>query len=127
MSSPVRFVLAFILGVFFELSCGFFLQEPLASEVFQKILDSDSTYPDIKTSLKNLDIAISFLKSVGGDINMSLESYLSQTLQIQNPLPVLKVDKNYINLSLPTKYFCYYSLLNILIVKVKIIDFLYML
>nr|XP_034315108.1 E3 ubiquitin-protein ligase rnf213-alpha-like isoform X1 [Crassostrea gigas] len=65
-------------------------QEPLASEVFQKILDSDSTYPDIKTSLKNLDIAISFLKSVGGDINMSLESYLSQTLQIQNPLPVLK-------------------------------------
>lgn len=127
MSSPVRFVLAFILGFFFELSCGFFLQEPLASEVFQKILDSDSTYPDIKTSLKNLDIAISFLKSVGGDINMSLESYLSQTLQIQNPLPVLKVDKNYINLSLPTKYFRYYSLLNTLIVKVKIIDFLYML
>lgn len=65
-------------------------QEPLASEVFKKIFDSESTYPDIKTSLKNLDIAISFLKSVGGDINMSLESYLSQTLQIQNPLPVLK-------------------------------------
>ncbi|XP_061169142.1 E3 ubiquitin-protein ligase RNF213-like [Saccostrea echinata] len=66
-------------------------QEPLAPVVVHQICTEFKSYPDICDALKKLDIAISFLKSVGGDIEMNLESFMSQTLQIENPFPTQKV------------------------------------
>lgn len=59
--------------------------------VVHEICHEFKSYPDICDSLKKLDIAISFLKSVGGDIEMNLESFMSATLQIESPFPSQKV------------------------------------
>lgn len=47
--------------------------------------------PELCDSLDNLDITISFLKSVGPNPNMSLSDFMENTLKIDKPLISTKV------------------------------------
>ena len=47
--------------------------------------------PDLCQSLDNLDVSISFLKSVGGDPEHNLHGFMSETLKMENPLLSQKV------------------------------------
>ena len=48
--------------------------------------------PDLCQSLGNLDISISFLKSVGGSPDQNLNNFMSDTLKMENPLHSQKVE-----------------------------------
>ncbi|XP_061169263.1 E3 ubiquitin-protein ligase RNF213-like isoform X1 [Saccostrea echinata] len=65
-------------------------QEPLTPAVANQISEEIRAYPDLCQTLDKLDITISFLKSVGGDANMSLEKFMTQTLKMENPFPSQK-------------------------------------
>ncbi|VDI19307.1 Hypothetical predicted protein [Mytilus galloprovincialis] len=45
------------------------------------------SFPDLCESMDKLDIAISFLKSVGSDPESSLSDFMTNTLKIDNPFP----------------------------------------
>ena len=49
------------------------------------------SYPELCDGLDKLDIAISFLKSVGSDPESSLYDFMSNTLKMENPFPSPKV------------------------------------
>lgn len=59
--------------------------------VANQISEEIRAYPDLCETLDKLDITISFLKSVGGEGNMSLEKFMTQTLKMENPFPSQKV------------------------------------
>ncbi|XP_056014152.1 E3 ubiquitin-protein ligase rnf213-alpha-like isoform X2 [Ostrea edulis] len=65
-------------------------QEPLTLAVANQISEEIRAYPDLCETLDKLDITISFLKSVGGEGNMSLEKFMTQTLKMENPFPSQK-------------------------------------
>ncbi|CAG2212879.1 RNF213 [Mytilus edulis] len=51
------------------------------------------SYPDLCESLDKLDIAISFLKSVGSDPESSLNDFMTNTLKMDNPFPSQKAQQ----------------------------------
>ena len=51
------------------------------------------SYPDLCESLDKLDIAISFLKSVGSDPESSLYHFMSNTLKMDKPFPSPKAEQ----------------------------------
>eukprot|EP00105_Crassostrea_gigas_P007930 XP_011422347.1 PREDICTED: E3 ubiquitin-protein ligase rnf213-alpha isoform X2 [Crassostrea gigas] len=65
-------------------------QEPLTPVVANQICEETRAYPDLCETLDKLEITISFLKSVKGDPNMSLEKFMTQTLKMENPFPSQK-------------------------------------
>jgi hypothetical protein len=71
----------------------FTLQEKLKPAVQSQICGELrlKSYPDLCESLDKLDIAISFLKSVGSDPESSLYYFMTSTLKMYNPLPSQKV------------------------------------
>ena len=71
----------------------FFIQDRLNPAVQSQICGELrlKSYPDLCESLDKLDIAISFLKSVGSDPESSLHYFMTSTLKMNNPLPSQKV------------------------------------
>ncbi|KAL3881532.1 hypothetical protein ACJMK2_027964, partial [Sinanodonta woodiana] len=61
-------------------------QESLSSGVRHKISEEFHTLPDLCQALDNLDIAISFLKSIGGNPENSLVKFMVETLKMEEPL-----------------------------------------
>ena len=68
-----------------------FPQEPLTLAVKHQIGAEIRSLPDLCQSLDNLDISISFLKSVGGDPEQNLHGFMLETLKMENPLLSQKV------------------------------------
>ena len=67
------------------------LQESLTSALKHQIGAEIRSLPDLCQSLGNLDVSISFLKSVGGDPEQNLHGFMSETLKMENPLLSQKV------------------------------------
>ncbi|KAK3610844.1 hypothetical protein CHS0354_015701 [Potamilus streckersoni] len=61
-------------------------QEPLNSEVKHKISEEFRSLPDLCQALDNLDIAISFLKSIGGNPESDLDKFMVETLKMEQSL-----------------------------------------
>ncbi|XP_021363666.1 E3 ubiquitin-protein ligase rnf213-alpha-like isoform X2 [Mizuhopecten yessoensis] len=61
-------------------------QIQLGSAVRHQICQELRSLPDICDCLDKLDITISFLKSVGEDQTLSLDTFMSQTLKLTHPL-----------------------------------------
>ena len=66
-------------------------QEILRLAVKHQISAEIRSLPDLCQSLDNLDVSISFLKSVGGDPEHNLHGFMSETLKMENPLLSQKV------------------------------------
>ncbi|XP_052216221.1 E3 ubiquitin-protein ligase rnf213-alpha-like isoform X4 [Dreissena polymorpha] len=66
-------------------------QEPLNITVRSQILEEFSDVTDACTSIDNLDIAISFLKTIGGEPIVSLTRFMTDTIKMQNPIHGQKV------------------------------------
>jgi hypothetical protein len=71
----------------------FFIQDRLNPAVQSQICGELrlKSYPDLCESLDKLDIAISFMKSVGSDPESSLYHFMSNTLKMDKPFPSPKV------------------------------------
>ena len=71
----------------------FFIQDRLNPAVQSQICGELrlKSYLDLCESLDKLDIAISFLKSVGSDPESSLHDFMSNTLKMDKPFPSPKV------------------------------------
>jgi hypothetical protein len=69
---------------------GFF-QENLSAAIKTQICAEIKTLPDICTSLDNLDITISFLKSTGGQPEQTLHEFMGNTLQMKTTIHSQKV------------------------------------
>ncbi|KAL3881535.1 hypothetical protein ACJMK2_027967, partial [Sinanodonta woodiana] len=61
-------------------------QEPLNSGVKHKISEEFRSLPDLCQALDNLDIAISFLKSIGGNPGNNLDKFMVETLKMEQSL-----------------------------------------
>ncbi|KAK3585575.1 hypothetical protein CHS0354_036762 [Potamilus streckersoni] len=61
-------------------------QESLSSGVKQKISEEFRSLPDLCQALDNLDIAISFLKSIGGKPDNNLDKFMVETLKMEQSL-----------------------------------------
>ncbi|KAL3881517.1 hypothetical protein ACJMK2_027949 [Sinanodonta woodiana] len=61
-------------------------QEPLNIGAKHKISEEFRSLPDLCQALDNLDIAISFLKSIGGDMNNNLDTFMVETLKMEQSL-----------------------------------------
>ncbi|XP_060570019.1 E3 ubiquitin-protein ligase RNF213-like [Ruditapes philippinarum] len=61
-------------------------QENLSAAVKTQICGEIKTLPDICTSLDNLDITISFLKSTGGQPEKTLHEFMGNTLQMKTTI-----------------------------------------
>ncbi|XP_052243455.1 E3 ubiquitin-protein ligase RNF213-like [Dreissena polymorpha] len=61
-------------------------QEHLNPAVKKQIFEELRSLPDVCESLDNLDIAISFLKTTGGDPAMPLHRFIEETLQMDKSL-----------------------------------------
>ncbi|CAC5383752.1 RNF213 [Mytilus coruscus] len=70
-------------------------QERLHSAIQAQISEelSKKSYPDLCQGLDALDIAISFLKSVKTDPDLSLHEFMTRTLKIESPLPSYKAQQ----------------------------------
>ncbi|KAL3881512.1 hypothetical protein ACJMK2_027944 [Sinanodonta woodiana] len=61
-------------------------QESLSSGVKHKISEEFRSLPDLCQALDNLDIAISFLKSIGGNQGNNLDKFMVETLKMEQSL-----------------------------------------
>ncbi|KAL3881513.1 hypothetical protein ACJMK2_027945, partial [Sinanodonta woodiana] len=61
-------------------------QETLSTAVKNKISDEFHSLPDLCQALDNLDIAISFLKSIGGNPGNNLDKFMEETLKMKQSL-----------------------------------------
>ncbi|KAL3881537.1 hypothetical protein ACJMK2_027969, partial [Sinanodonta woodiana] len=61
-------------------------QVPLNSGAKHKISEEFRSLPDLCQALDNLDIAISFLKSIGGDPESDLDKFMVETLKMEQSL-----------------------------------------
>ncbi|XP_060595996.1 E3 ubiquitin-protein ligase RNF213-like [Ruditapes philippinarum] len=61
-------------------------QENLSAAVKTQICAEIKTLPDICTSLDNLDITISFLKTTGGQPEKTLHEFMGNTLQMKTTI-----------------------------------------
>ncbi|XP_052217509.1 E3 ubiquitin-protein ligase rnf213-alpha-like [Dreissena polymorpha] len=66
-------------------------QEPLNFNVRNKILEEFSDVTDVCTSIGNLDIAISYLKTIGGEPITSLTGFMTTTIKMDNPIHGQKI------------------------------------
>ena len=68
-----------------------FLQETLSAATKTQICSEIKSLPDLCTSLDNLDITISFLKSTGGKPDKTLHEFMDTTLQMETTILSQKV------------------------------------
>ncbi|KAK3585576.1 hypothetical protein CHS0354_036763 [Potamilus streckersoni] len=61
-------------------------QESLSSGIKHKISEEFHSLPDLCQALDNLDIAISFLKSIGGNPGNNLDKFMVETLKMEQSL-----------------------------------------
>ncbi|WAR11572.1 RN213-like protein [Mya arenaria] len=61
-------------------------QEKLNNAQKVQICEDLKNYPDVCTSIENLDIAIGFLKTAGGTPRSSLDEFMSKTLRMTRPM-----------------------------------------
>ncbi|KAK3585578.1 hypothetical protein CHS0354_036765 [Potamilus streckersoni] len=61
-------------------------QEPLSTGLKRKISEEFRSLPDLCQALDNLDIAISFLKSIGGNPENNLDTFMVETLKMEQSL-----------------------------------------
>ncbi|KAK3585590.1 hypothetical protein CHS0354_036776 [Potamilus streckersoni] len=61
-------------------------QVPLSSGAKHKISEEFHSLPDLCQALDNLDIAISFLKSIGGNPESDLDKFMVETLKMEQSL-----------------------------------------
>ena len=71
--------------------CNLVFKDSLGRDVKTQICEDIRNLPDLCRSLDNLDIAISFLKTTGGQPEDMLDDFMSKTLQIEQPMCSQKV------------------------------------
>lgn len=67
------------------------MQESLSRTVKKQICEEIGSLPELCRFLENLDIGISFLKTIGGPPDDSLEAFLTKKLLIEQPMCSEKV------------------------------------
>ncbi|XP_052215091.1 E3 ubiquitin-protein ligase rnf213-alpha-like isoform X2 [Dreissena polymorpha] len=68
-------------------------QEPLNFTLRNQIIEEFHHVRDACTSIDKLDIAISFLQTIGGDPNMPLTTFMENTIQMKNAVHGQKVQQ----------------------------------
>lgn len=72
----------------------FLFQERISPTILSQIREElqEKSFPEICESIDKLDIAITFMKSIGADHTESLCEFLVQTLKIENAIISRKVN-----------------------------------